>query len=180
MQATCARMPAIPVARLVTILGVGLSGTRLPDWADPFLAPAKQDFFASRLWCDLVLGHALPPDAAPVLALCPPDGAQDGMQDGAALLTLRRDHGRLASLTTPYSLAWRPLFAAGADASRQTRAGQSLARALRFSPPVRLELLDPDTPGLAPFRAGLAAGGIRSLPYDHVGNWHELLGPGTG
>lgn len=180
MQSTCARMPSIPAARLVAISRAGLQGAGLqgagpggglPDWADPFFAPATEDFFASRLWCDLVLGHALPPEAGAVLALCPPDGE--------ALLTLRRDRGRLASLTTPYSLAWRPLFAAGADASRQTLAGRSLARALRFTPPARLELLDPDAPGLAPFRAGLATGGIRSLAYDHVGNWYEQLGPAT-
>jgi hypothetical protein len=155
-------MPAVPATRLVVAARAGL-----PDWADPFLAEAGEDFFASRAWFDLVLVHALPAETTPLLALCAPGDV--------ALLMLRRDRGRLASLTTPYSLAWRPLFWAGSDDAARQMAGRSLARALRLGPPARLELLDPDEPGLAALRAGLAAGGIRSLAYDHVGNWHERL-----
>ena len=155
-------MPAVPAARLDPAPHTGL-----PGWADPYLAPAALDFFASRLWFDATLAHALPASVQPVLARCGPDDA--------ALLVLGREEGRLSSLTTPYSLAWRPLFAGIPDPA----AGRSLARALRFRPPARLELLDPADPGLAALRQGLEAGGIRTLAYDHVGNWHESLPPGT-
>jgi hypothetical protein len=158
-------MPAVPAASLAPIARAGL-----PDWADSCLAPPGEDFFSSRLWFDLVLAQALPAATAPLAARCAPDHA--------ALLLLRRDGGRLSSLTTPYSLAWRPLFAPAADPAAWQLAGRSLARALRFSPPARLELLEPAEPGLAAFRGGLAAGGIRALAYDHVGNWHERLAPG--
>jgi hypothetical protein len=160
-------MPAVPVARLVAVARAGL-----PDWADPFLAPPGEEFFASRLWFDLLIGHSLPAGAEPMLALCGPDRS--------ALLVLRRDHGRLSGLTTPYSLAWRPLFAPGIGADVQQMAGRSLAGALRLSAPVQLDLIDPATAGLAAFRAGLAEGRIRSRAYDHIGNWHEVLPKGTG
>jgi len=156
-------MPAIPPAQLTPV-----AASRLPDWADPYLAAAGEDFFASRLWFDLTLAHALPVSVQPMLARCAPDDA--------ALLVLMQEAGRLASLATPYALAWRPLFARPPDPA----AGRSLARLLRFRPPMQLELLDPADPGVAALRAGLAAGGIQALAYDHVGNWHETLPPGTG
>lgn len=166
-------MPAVPAARLTAarLAAARLDPaprTGLPGWADQYLAAAAQDFFASRLWFDATLAHALPACVQPVLARCGPDDA--------ALLVLGREGGRLSSLTTPYALAWRPLFAASPDPA----AGRSLARALRFGPPARLELLDPADPGLVALRRGLEAGGIRTLAYDHVGNWHESLAPGTG
>jgi hypothetical protein len=160
-------MPAPPAACLAVADRAGL-----PAWADPFLAPAGEDFFASRLWFDLLISHALPPAADPVLALCGPDRA--------ALLVLRRERGRLSALTGPYALAWRPLFAPGTGPDVQRMAGRSLAGALRFRPPAQLDLIDPDTPGLAAFRAGLAQGRIRSCAYDHVGNWHEGLPQDVG
>jgi hypothetical protein len=160
-------MPAVPAARLAPIARAGL-----PDWADSCLAPAGADFFSSRLWFDLVLAHALPPATIPLAARSAPDDA--------ALLLLRRDGRALCSLTTPYSLAWRPLFAPAADLTARQLAGHNLARALRFASPARLELLDPREPDLEPLCAGLAAGGIRALAYDHVGNWHEVLPPCTG
>lgn len=160
-------MPAALPARLAAVTRAGL-----PDWASPFLAPAGEEFFASRLWFDLLVGHSLPSASELILALCGPEQT--------ALLPLRRDHGRLSALTTPYSLAWRPLFAPGAGPDTQTQAGRSLAAALRLSPPVQLDLLDPAAPGLAAFRDGLAKGRIHSSAYDHVGNWHESLPAGTG
>jgi len=159
-------MPAPPSARLAELSRAGL-----PTWAEPYLAPPDQDFFASRLWFDLVLAHALPEGAAPLLAECATD--KDGP---AAILPLLRARQGLSSLTTPYSLSFRPLPAAGADLAA---AGASLGQALRFAPPLRLELLDRAAPCLAVFRAGLARAGIRAMAFDHVGNWHQVLPEGA-
>jgi hypothetical protein len=151
---------------------VNLSRAGLPSWAEPYLAPPGQDFFASRVWFDLVLAHALPDGAQALLAECATD--KDGP---AAILPLLRAGQGLASLTTPYSLSFRPLPAPGTG---MAAAGESLGRALRFAPPLRLELLDPAAPGLDSFRKGLAAAGIETMAFDHVGNWHQVLPPGTG
>jgi hypothetical protein len=159
-------MPAPPAACLSELSRAGL-----PSWAEPYLAPPGEDFFASRLWFDLVLAHALPDGAQPLLAECATD--KDGP---AAILPLLRDGQGLAGLTTPYSLSFRPLPAPGADLAA---AGASLGRALRFAPPMRLELLDPAAPGIAAFRAGLARAGIWTMAFDHVGNWHQVLPPAT-
>lgn len=152
-------MPADP-ARLLPVDAAGL-----PPWADRLLAAPGEDFFASRTWFDTLLAHALPEGAQPVLA---------AGQGGA--LPLLRARGRLAALTGPYALAYRPLLEPGADPER---AGAAIGRVLRGAP-VTLDLLDPEAPGLAAFRAGLRTAGLRALPFEHVGNWHERLAQGAG
>lgn len=159
-------MPA-PAALIPLARGVGL-----PALADRFLdapSPLGGDFFASRTWFDTLLRHALPEDVEPLLALCGEEG----------LVPLTRHGGRLSSLTSPYSLAWRPLLAPGTKTAAAEAAGAAFGRLLRLGPPARLELLDPEAPGLAAFRAGLAAAHIAERAYDHVGNWHEALTPGV-
>lgn len=138
----------------------------LPGWCDRFL-DAEADPLAGRLWYAVTLAEALPPGAEAVAA------ASD-----AVLLPLLRRGRQLASLTTDYSLAWRPLPAPGADDAALHRAGRALAPLLRRRPPLRLEALDPDVPGLDPLLAGLRAGGLAVLRYRHFGNWAEDLPPG--
>jgi hypothetical protein len=94
-----------PPARLLPLLRSGL-----PAEIEPCLDPT--DLFASRLWFDLTLAHALPAEATPLLAL----------GGGAVLPLCREAGGRLAALVTPYSLTWRPLFAPGADPRAAGRA----------------------------------------------------------
>ncbi len=147
-------MPNAP-ARLLP-----LSRSGLPAEIEPCLDPT--DLFASRLWFDLTLAHALPAEATPLLAL----------GGGAVLPLCREAGGRLAALVTPYSLTWRPLFAPGAD---PRAAGRAIGRLFRRGPPVRLDSLPPEAPGLEPFLAGLGEAGLRLLRYDHFGNWHEAL-----
>lgn len=134
------------------------------------MSSGEGEFFASRLWYDTLINHALPPDAEPLLAL-----AED-----LALLPLMRQGGRLSALISPYTLDWRPLPARGANAAMLGMAGHAFARLLRRRPPVTLDTLDAEAPGLAPLLEGLRAGGLRALRYDHTGNWHESLAPNAG
>lgn len=143
----------------------------LPAWCDRHLADATTGaFFASRAWYDTLLAHATPPDAAPVLA-----HAGD-----ALLLPLMREAGRLAALTSPYTLDWRPLPAPGLPAPALRAAAREIGRLLRGGQPVRLDCLDPDDPALAPLLAGLRGAGLMPLRFDHTGNWHQRLAPGAG
>lgn len=159
-------MPTRPAARL---LPAGRAG--LPGWCDRFLAaPGAGEFFAGRAWYDTLLAHALPEGAEPVLAL-----AED-----TVLLPLLRQGRRLSALASPYTLDWRPLPAPGVDAAALRRAGRALGRPLRLRPPIRLDTLEPEAPGLAPLLEGLGAAGLRPLRFRHTGNWHEALAPGTG
>jgi hypothetical protein len=143
----------------------------MPAWADAFLAAPGEEFFASRLWFDVTLAGALAPGTAPLLARCGPAEA--------ALVPLLVERGRRRALATPYSLAWQPLFAHGADAALQEAAGGGRGAVLRRASPVTLDLVDPEAAWLAPFVSGLAASGIRAARFDHVGNWHEVLPGGT-
>ncbi len=140
-------------------------GAGLPASCDPFLQDAGQaEFFASRLWYDTLLRHAVAPGEA---AVC--------LQAGAVLLPLLRRGGRLVNLAGPYTLDWRPLVAPGADAAALHRAGRMLATWLRLRPPLLLDAIDPALPALAPWLAGLRAGGVLPLRFDHVLNWHEAF-----
>lgn len=157
-------MPAAgPATRLET-----LSTRGLPAWCDAYLAaPGDGDVFAGRAFLDTVLAEAVPEGATPLLAL-------SDAQPEWVLPLLRAADGRLGSLTTPYTLTWRPLLRAGARVETAMQAGgQALGRLLRGQAPARLEALDAALPGLEAFRAGLRDAGIVALPYRHFGNWHE-------
>jgi hypothetical protein len=140
----------------------------LPGWCDRFLeSPATGDLFASRLWYDTTLAHALPAGAEPVLAATE-----------AVLLPLLRVKGRLRGLVTDYSLAWRPLPAPGAGAAALREAGRALGRALRLGPPVLLDAMDAAAPGLDALLGGLRAARLLPVRFAHFGNWHERFPAG--
>lgn len=140
---------------------------RLPAACDAFLAPpGSGDVFAGRAWLEATLRHAVPAGTTPVFALA----------GGAVLLPLLQQGRSLGSLTTPYSLAWRPLGSPGA----MVEAGRDLGRSLRLATPSRFEALDPDDPALAPLLEGLRGQGLRLLRFDHFGDWQEGLPEGGG
>ncbi len=163
--------PSAP-APVLTPLAAG----PLPGWVEPFLDAPSLDtegeggFFATRLWFDTLLAHALPEGAAPLLATDPAR---------AVLLPLWRRGGYLASLTGDYSLAWQPLVSPGADAAALAAAGRCLAGLVRFRRPMLWELLDPALPSLQPLLAGLRAGRAVAARFDSAGNWHAVLEEGT-
>ncbi len=140
----------------------------LPAWCDRFLAAAHDpDIFASRFWYETMLRHALPAGAQPVLALC---GREESL-----LIPLLHRAGRWAALVTPYSLEWRPLIAAGHGAAEHEAAGRGFARLLLGQPPMRLDTLDAEAPGLPAMIEGLRAAGIAIGRYAHFGNWRQRL-----
>jgi hypothetical protein len=159
-------MPLLPTSRLIP-----LPRGALPGWCDRFLDhPGEGRFFASRAWYDTLIGHGLPAGAEPVLAVA----------EGTALLPLLRQGSRLSALVSPYTLDWRPLAAPGADAASLRAAGRGIGRVLRLRPPVLLDTLDPEAPGLGPLLEGVRAARLIPLRFRHTGNWHEVLPPGTG
>jgi hypothetical protein len=146
-------------------------GEGLPGWCDRYLdPPGSGDFFAGRLWYETVIAHALPAGTVPVLARC----------EEVLLPLLRIAGGRLASLTTVYSLEWRPLAAPGIPDAALREAGRRLGRRLRPHTPVRLDTFDPAAPGLGPLVDGLRSAGLVRLRFDHFGNWHEVLSGDAG
>lgn len=143
----------------------------LPAWCDVFLDPPDgPDFFASRCWYDTLLQHGLPPGARAV-PLAP---------RASVMLPMMRHAGRQRSLTTLYTIGWRPLPARGASPAELQAAGLVLGGTLRRNPPVALDALDPEAPGLTPLLQGIADAGLSVLPHDHFGNWHEPLAEGAG
>lgn len=143
----------------------------MAPWCDQHLAPPDgADFFASRVWYDTILAHALPKGAEPWFARCGKD----------LLVPLLRQEGRLGALVTPYSLEWRPLPAPQVDAARMQAAGRELARILARRAPTRLEAMDADAPGLEALLQGLRTEGFAIGRYHHFGNWHERLAADAG
>jgi len=144
---------------------------RLPDWCDAFLDDAAQ-------------GDVLPPASGSTPRWPTPSRPRRRpcwapAAKGPSFCPLCEGQRGLTSLTTPYSLAWRPLAAPDADAPALRTAGTGLARLLRGRAPTVLEALDPDAPGLDALLSGLRRAGFATLRYDHFGNWHEALPAGT-
>jgi hypothetical protein len=140
----------------------------LPGWCDKFLSPpGRGDFFASRAWYDTVLEHALPADISPLLAVS---------EDSLLLPMLRERDGTLRSLSTPYSLTWKPLTTPDGAVGQAAR---SLGLLLRSERPLRLDTLDAETVHLNELLAGLRAAGLLPLPFMHFGNWWQPLLKGT-
>lgn len=136
----------------------------VPDWCDSYLAPdGSADFFSSRLWFHVLLRHALGAGDRATFLRCPGEGVMLPLMNGRM------------SLTTPYSLEWRPLPRAGGVDQDLVAAGFALGQARRFAPPLRLEAMDLDLPPTQRFLEGVAVSGHRVLRYAHFGNWHERL-----
>jgi len=157
------------VARAVSVHVTPIARGRMPDWCDAYLAATGDgDIFASRLWYDTMLAHALPSACRPLLALA---------GDGGMLLPLALGRAGMRALTTPYSLEWRPLPGPGCAPAV---AGTAMGHWLRYSRPLRLDAVSQEAGGLEPFLSGASAQGIAVMRHRHFGNWREVLANGAG
>jgi hypothetical protein len=128
--------------------------------------------FSTLGWYRAVAAHALPPGASPAFLVAREAGRI------LAVFPMQRGPGKtLGSLTPPYTSLWQPLLseAAAHEPEIPHRLGQCLAAMCRSHGTVRLEALDATSPILPPLIAGLRAGGILPLRYNHFGNWHQPL-----
>lgn len=144
----------------------------LPPVCAPWLDSAG--LYASRAWLEASIAAALPPGAQPRFLL-----AERGQAPLALMPLVRMPDGRWQSLTTPYSCLYTLACAPDLADADWHAAGAAAARSLRGPATIRLEALDPEARGLRAFLAGLRAGGLVPLTYDHFGNWHERVA-GTG
>ena len=151
--------------QLVAVGGIDALGQ---EW-DPLFAAAAE-LQSTRAWFAACAEAALPPDTTPeFLAITDATGP-------LALFPMAQGPGRRwASLTTPYTCAYQPLLRPDVDAVQCERAMQAFARYCRRWPLTRLEALDPEWPGLATLRRGLAGAGLPSRTFTHFGNWHEVV-----
>ena len=131
------------------------------------LLDAATGIFMSRAWWDVVLSHAIPPGAEALFVTIRLAGKI------VALMPMLRVNGRLASLTTPYSCEYKPLFAAGLDHADQFAAMAAFASLCKSSGVVRLEALPVGWNGPVDVKASAFQAGLHVLPFNHFGNWHE-------
>jgi hypothetical protein len=142
----------------------------LPTSLNAILAPPEKDLFASRLWYDTLMRHAMSPGTQAVApAVGPP---------GTMVVPLRIVEGRFESLTTGFTHRWRPLTAGWAGPVAFEKAAAHLGRLLRARPPTLLKAMDTADALLLPFQTGLWRAGLSTGLYAHFGNWHETLPPG--
>lgn len=146
-----------------------LAASALPKGFHPLLARPESDLWASALWYETTLAHALPPGAEPLV-----------LTAGRCGVVLLRRERRLSALTTPYTQAWRPLAPEDAGAASWREAGLALARSLRFRPPARLDTIEEGAAWLGPFLEGIRAGGIVAARFAHTGRWVARQDPSAG
>jgi CelD/BcsL family acetyltransferase involved in cellulose biosynthesis len=151
---------ADPATQLETFAGLDA----LPDDVGPLFAAAGS-FFATRAWWEIVLAHAIPPNAVPHLVLI----RRNGVPWGLFPMLHDRAGGDFRALTTPYGCLYEPLIAPGIV----DRAALFLAfaRYCRSFPTTRLDALDPAV--AADFTAGGGLAGLSAVRFDHFGNWYE-------
>jgi CelD/BcsL family acetyltransferase involved in cellulose biosynthesis len=155
-------MRGTPGAEVTTCAAPGL----LPQDALTLLDQAD-GIFTSRTWWDVVLSHAMPAGAEASFVAIRVAGAI------VAMLPMVRRDGRLDSLTTPYTCEYTPLFAAGLDRTVRIAAMAAFGAFCRRFGVVRLDALPAEWDGLAVLEAGARRAGLRSLRFDHFGNWYE-------
>jgi len=153
---------------------VPLPPSRFPGELRSAFSPPQRDVWASALWYETTLAHALPAGSE-ALAL----------RAGRCTVLLLRHGGRVSALATPYTQAWRPLGPEDVTQAEWTAAGLALAGLLRFRPPARLEAIESDAAWLAPLLSGLEAGGMvarcfahtlrRIAPLDLAAGWSGYL-----
>lgn len=133
------------------------------------LSAAEPSLFLSPAWWRVVVAHAMPPRATPCFALC-----RLG-ETPAALFPLRiaADARSLDSLTTPYTCHYAPLLAPALEEDATQAVFTAFARFCRRWAVTRLDALDAGWTGLLPLTRAARAAGLRVLPFDHFGNWHE-------
>ncbi len=147
-----------------------LPRTATPVALDRLFARPSGAFWASRVWYETVLAHALPAGAQPVAF---------AWADRLAL-TLLELGGRLSALTTPYTQEWGPLAPHRLDDAAWRAAGRAFGRALRGPPPVRLDTIDAAASWLPPFLEGVRAGGIVAVLFRHSARWTASVAPSGG
>jgi CelD/BcsL family acetyltransferase involved in cellulose biosynthesis len=141
----------------------------LPPQALTLLAAADGPF-AGRLWWDVVLANAMP-DGAEACFVTVRSG-----DDVVAMVPMLRRRGRLESLTTPYTCTYTPLLVAGLDHAARVAAMTAFARLCRRGGGVtRLDALPEEWDGLPGLIDGARKAGLRALPFEHFGNWHETV-----
>ena len=144
---------------IATIAGLPPEALTLLDAAD--------GIFASRLWWQVVLSHAMPAGSAASFVLL------RSAERVVALLPMLRTGQRLSSLTTPYSCDYVPLLAAGLDQATRLAVMAAFGAFCRTWGIVRLDALPAEWDALPDLQAGARHAGLRMLRFDHFGNWHE-------
>jgi hypothetical protein len=148
------RLDALPATALALVEAVG-----------------RRQFHLAPDWWRCMQEHACPPDARARYLLAEAEGR------ALSVLPLWAGPGRqLAGLANPYSVVYAPLLAPDLSDGDLVTIGRGFARMLRGAGVVRLDALDADAPWLAGLLAGLRAGGLVALRFDHFGNWWEPAG----
>lgn len=121
--------------------------------------------FDSLAWYRTVTQTALPDGAQPAFLVV-------GTPATVIFPMLSDPRGAASSLTTPYTCLWAPLSQAGATGAVLRAAGWALAAWCKPHGAVRLDALDLADPRWPDLLAGIRAGGLTPLTFDHFGNWH--------
>ncbi len=123
--------------------------------------------FDRRPWWDVVLSTAMPAGTSAVLVLCRVAGRPVG------LFAMQRHGPSLQSLTTPYTCRYTPLLAADLDRATRIAVLTAVAAFCRPGGVTRLDALPAEWEALPDLLTGARKAGLRTLRFNHFGNWHE-------
>ncbi len=151
----------------------------IEDFAGPDALPDDAralfggDAFSTLAWYRSVAQAALGPGEQACFQVVRCDRQVVGV------LPMRHGARGYASLSTPYTALWSPLWRAELAPSAIEAAGRALGRVWRGFACTRLDALDADAAWLPPLMRGVGRAGLLPLRFDHFGNWRlEVAGLG--
>ena len=132
-----------------------------------FAAP-ERELFSSLLWYETIARHA----AAEKLSARCIVVRRDGMSHLALPVWCDNNGAIKSSLSSHYSVIYRPLFASGIDKHAAARA---FGRFCQREESLRFDELDADDINFSAIKGGLVEAKFLPLEFLHFGNWHQPL-----
>jgi CelD/BcsL family acetyltransferase involved in cellulose biosynthesis len=141
---------------------------RMPAYDKTLFAEPGRALFNSLLWYTTIARHAIPEKWHARCIVVRRDGVPQ-----LALPVWCDQHGDIkGSLSSHYSVTYRPLFASGV---KEREAAQAFARFCERYDVFRFDELDADDAGFAAMKRELQDAKFWSLEFRHFGNWHQPI-----
>jgi hypothetical protein len=141
---------------------------RMPACDEALFAEPEKALFNSLLWYRTLARHAVPEKWHARCIVVRRGGVAQ-----LALPVWCDQHGALkGSLSSHYSVTYRPLFASGVN---EREAAQAFARFCERDEVFRFDALDADDVGFAAMQRALEDARFWPLEFRHFGNWHQPI-----
>ncbi len=141
---------------------------RLPACDRALFSAPEKDLFRSLLWFETIARHAVAKDRRARCIIV----RRAGVPQLALPVWCRKNGAITGSLSSHYSVIYRPLFAAGVDEHEAAHVFASFCQKQEI---LRFDELDGNDLSFAAIRRGFEDAKFWPLEFLHFGNWYQPL-----